>query len=170
MPGGVGVGLAPPVWFSHSEVTVAKSQPWGPACSPAPMEAGRGSQGHGHTHSVPQTSADEGPVTIFIICFYIHALRISTQGQHQTPALKGDLPSSRPEGHLGGHSHIYIFSGTFPVYCHCGHSIQHCLKAYVPDLVHHRSAVRLRAVPNTLCLSSLICKMGMIMGAPPPPS
>lgn len=122
-----GVGVERTVWFSHSEVTVAKSQSWHRACSPAPTEAGRGGQGHSHTHSVPQTSADEGPVTIFIICFYIHALRISPQGQHQTPALKGDLPSSRPEGHLGGHSHIYdIFSGTFPIPCPV---IPHCLKA-----------------------------------------
>lgn len=145
-----GVGVERTVRFSHSEVTVAKSQSWRRACSPAPMEAGRDGQGHSHTYSVPQTSADEGPVSIFIICFYIHALRISPQGQHQTPALKGDSPSSRPEGHLGGHSHTYdIFSGMFPISCHCGHSIEHCLKACLhsrpdPPLL----TGKLPAVPN----------------------
>lgn len=110
-----GGGLALEVCFPLLETTVAKSQSWGQACSPAPTEASRGAHGHSHTHSVPATSGDEGSVTIFSICFHTHALKISPRSQRRTPALKGDLPSSRPEGHLGGHSHTYVFSGRSPL-------------------------------------------------------
>lgn len=75
------------------------------------------------------TAGAKGSVTLFTIVFAsVHTLSKLAPRAYIADTLAGDLLSSRPEGHLGGHSHTYIFSGIVPIPCRFRCSIEECLK------------------------------------------
>lgn len=92
-------------------------------CTPAPGSNGSG--GACFTQWVPRA-----PRPLFTIGFaFMHTLSKLAPRAYVADTLDGDLPSSRPEGHLGGHSHTYIFSGIVPIPCRFGSVVPHLPKA-----------------------------------------